>query len=585
MMSHTPLANMETKKYIKVNFIIFYCFRKFETMKRQNPVFNSKSTSQSKSMKKQSTFNSQSYPKSKKKNNSHLIFKQIPISQYNKYDEPDAILEMYQEKFIIYENCEKYLENHNSIFKDNQYFPNQTLIPNDCKFQNKRNREMWIHKKTKPGTLLIKDIIYEKGNPYNKEDLYIHSINKEIKLFIGGILQPIEMISKSSIKAFNLKGRSKNIYMECQHENTIIAIEAIWPEEINLKYPQMDENKVTMALKKNKSYYLEEFNTEFLMNHSVFMGIVTIKDNNKLTDENLIEVTILNKNAQAIFSEKITPRGYVKCNKKQTGIQEYELEGHMDEVKAKEKIRELLQDKILIAHQINQIVNICEIPPNYLKGYVDIVKLPYLINQYSFFPKAKIRLACISKKLDIKYLKPNSYQSDSIAGTINIIWTKIKKDCLYNMKIQNQEEENNLRNENRTQEITNQAENGNNSQINENEEILILSDNMEPEYVDETAKTIHNGINLNLKLFKATHYEDEIFPYLYKGKEVWWQAQFNRNTSYMPRIINQNGIKYFMKAAHYSRIRTESESESETESDLLCHFPSFRDQKSSKMGE
>ena len=40
---------------------------------------------------------------------------------------------------------------------------------------------MWIHKKIKSGTLLIKDI-NEKGNPYNKEDLYIHSINKEIKL-------------------------------------------------------------------------------------------------------------------------------------------------------------------------------------------------------------------------------------------------------------------------------------------------------------------------------------------------------------------------------------------------------------------
>jgi len=88
---------------------------------------------------------------------------------------------------------------------------------------------------------------------------------------IAGAQEPIKLSPYNSMKAFDLKGRTRLIYIEVPHRRTYIAIETIQPE-IRKPSPFEPTYKIYQALMRTNSYALINFEPKNFFFESVFVA-------------------------------------------------------------------------------------------------------------------------------------------------------------------------------------------------------------------------------------------------------------------------------------------------------------------------
>ena len=54
------------------------------------------------------------------------------------------------------------------------------------------------------------------------EHLYIHNLNQSIEVETGGLQRPLSIIPRQSIKAFNFKGKQRNLLFQTRYPKTDI---------------------------------------------------------------------------------------------------------------------------------------------------------------------------------------------------------------------------------------------------------------------------------------------------------------------------------------------------------------------------
>ena len=104
------------------------------------------------------------------------------------------------------------------------YFSNVGKIPNDMKFDNSYQKQVWVHMLENIGTYNLYALL---GKFDTEENIIIHNVNQGIDIYIGKLQGPIPLNSKRSLQAFELRGRNRNIIIQTFEKRSIIVIESI----------------------------------------------------------------------------------------------------------------------------------------------------------------------------------------------------------------------------------------------------------------------------------------------------------------------------------------------------------------------
>jgi len=373
------------------------------------------------------------------------IKKVIPLSNYIKGQNPDSVVQIYADNHQTYENCIDAINKHYDQTKETLMEYKQVQeIPNKLKFISTAPRQMWLRLKIMPtNQLYIKDIM---GALDSTEFLYIHALSHPIYIMIAGAQEPIKLLPYNSLKAFDLKGRARQIYIEVPHPRTYIAIEAIQPE-VRRPPPFEPTCKIYQALMRKDSYVLSNFEAKDLFFESVFIATTTQRDGDTRTST-LLEAIIIGPK-EVLFDSLIAPRTYIKVNEKQMGIKDDEIHTGMDIFKAEDRIKAVLKDKVVIGYNIRQKLQECNVPSYYIKGYIDLSILSYLTHIGIGISNKMTRMPYIARRLqlDIEITPNNNIRANLEMTLIMEIWRAIAKPALKFMQQETNQEKQNWQNE------------------------------------------------------------------------------------------------------------------------------------------
>ena len=149
------------------------------------------------------------------------IKKVIPLSNYIEGQNPDSVVQIYADNYQTYENCVHAINKHCEQTKETllEYKQVQEI---QLKFISTAPRQMWLRLKIMPtNQLYIKDIM---GALDSTEFLYIQALSHPIYIMIADAQEPIKLSPYNSLKAFDLRGRARQIYIEVPYPRTYIAI-------------------------------------------------------------------------------------------------------------------------------------------------------------------------------------------------------------------------------------------------------------------------------------------------------------------------------------------------------------------------
>ena len=104
------------------------------------------------------------------------------------------------------------------------YFSTIGKVPNKIKFDNEYQKQVWIHMLENVGTYNLYALL---GKFDAEENIIIHNVNQVVDIYIGGLKGSIQLGSKRSLQAFELKGRNRNIVIQTTEKRSVLVIESI----------------------------------------------------------------------------------------------------------------------------------------------------------------------------------------------------------------------------------------------------------------------------------------------------------------------------------------------------------------------
>ena len=91
------------------------------------------------------------------------------------------------------------------------------------------------------------------------ENIYIHSTNQNIFIYMGGLDAPIKLPSNNSLEAFELKERSRNLIIQTFELRTVIVIESVTKKDEPKSLPKNDPKcRIYKAIMSKQNYEITD---------------------------------------------------------------------------------------------------------------------------------------------------------------------------------------------------------------------------------------------------------------------------------------------------------------------------------------
>ena len=219
------------------------------------------------------------------------------------------------------------------------------------KFDNEYQKQVWIYMLENVGTYNLYALL---GKFDAEENIITHNVNQVVDIYIGGLKGSIQLESKRSFQAFELKGRNRNIVIQTTEKRSVIVIESIiMRSELREIILNKEGCKIRQAIIKQKGYGFNPEETLNLPNEIIFVAVQGCH-NETTMKEHLIEITIMDYQGKILLFTVTAPRTFVTINPRHLGFDEEELLNGKDELDTLSEIRKILIGKTLVGYDIKK---------------------------------------------------------------------------------------------------------------------------------------------------------------------------------------------------------------------------------------
>ena len=303
-----------------------------------------------------------------------------PISQYGCKSLSNSKVSTHQFESTIYVAYEKLLYKLYHSAKPNKYlfFKSQTLLPNDCKFPKSPKREIFCAVLTTKNIFKIKDVFIDFNTHDYTDNIALHSINREIIVFVGGANGPISLPSKSSLRIEKGEGRESKMTFSTDQIPTMLVLEAYYRDPV-IEIPtkcieHWSYNVSEEQLNQNYSFLRMNMTITEIRAAIRFIAVEYVATRNPIKPkQSPISISITNYEGKLIKNSIIAPR---------ETIMHLQSEGHhltkediingWDEVESMISVRKTLDQTILVGTNIKKFIDVFQIPIERILGIRDL---------------------------------------------------------------------------------------------------------------------------------------------------------------------------------------------------------------------
>ena len=302
------------------------------------------------------------------------------ISQYSNTPSSKTVVSTHLLEPSVYTAFEKILfkRYQSAHLSKYMFFKNQTALPDECKFPKSPKREIFCAILTMKHVLKVSDIFLDFNTHEQTDNVILHSINRDIVVFIGGAKGPINLQAQSSLKITNGEGRQNKMSFSVSQIPTMLVLEAYYPDIPRRYIDDWCYNVSEEHMDKNLSFLRKEMSMAQTQSTIRFVAAEYVATRDiKNPKQSPVSISISDYKGVLIKNSIITPR---------ETIMHLQGEGHhltrelilngWDEFECITSIRKALDQKIIVGINIKKFLDVFQIPTERVLGIRDLSNAP-----------------------------------------------------------------------------------------------------------------------------------------------------------------------------------------------------------------